>query len=229
MRHGMIAVAAGALALWGSQIQASPIDPQGPDYLDIGTDGLYLSAPNGPCFTLGANTDCLDNIIVGATSGVTDSYASGPEQDSFAGAMTGELFTNGVDQGAFEMDGLVQLQDDRTAADDWLVPYDSQITEMDLMAGTWVDPALDGLVELRIDPIEVGTGETTFSPAGGGTFSITSFFDVFTDLSLDGGNTWIQAPSASEFDLAAPEPGSAALMLLAVAGLAALRKRMRHA
>ena len=44
-------------------------------------------------------------------------------------------------------------------------------------------------------------------------FQITSFFDVFTELSIDGGATWI--PATGPVHIVNPEPGSLALLLCA--------------
>lgn len=68
----------------------------------------------------------------------------------------------------------------------------------------------------------------TLASTGGHTivdtppFQITSFFDVFTELSLDGGATWI--PATGPVHIQNPEPGSLALVVCA----APLICRRRH-
>ena len=81
-------------------------------------------------------------------------------------------------------------------------------------------------VLLRESPTLASEGSVTITDLGGGTWTIDSFFDVFTDLSPDGGASWLP-------DLAAgttghrltllPEP--ATLSLLALGGVALLRRR----
>ena len=55
------------------------------------------------------------------------------------------------------------------------------------------------------------------------TFQIDSFFDVFTELSLDGGATWI--PATGAVHIVNPEPGSLALLASAAAPLICRRRR----
>jgi hypothetical protein len=42
-------------------------------------------------------------------------------------------------------------------------------------------------------PTVASEGETTITDLGGGLYHIDSFFDVFTELSVDGGNSWMAA------------------------------------
>jgi len=57
-------------------------------------------------------------------------------------------------------------------------------------------------------------------------FHIDSFFDVFTELSIDGGASWIPSTASTHVDLAPlPEPGSLTLLGVAALGLMARRRR----
>ena len=89
-------------------------------------------------------------------------------------------------------------------------------------------PALNlsgGGVMIRESPTLVSAGQTTITDVGGGNFTINSFFDIFTELSLDGGATWTPAASSTHVSLEAiPEPGTAALALAALALLTCARK-----
>jgi hypothetical protein len=62
--------------------------------------------------------------------------------------------------------------------------YQTQMTRLDISGGS-----LPGNIRLQIDPNLPSTGQTTIRPVNGG-YMISSFFDVFADISLDGGNTW---------------------------------------
>jgi len=75
-------------------------------------------------------------------------------------------------------------------------------------------------VRLRESPSRRSTGKTTLRKAPDGTFMIGSFFDIFTDLSLDGGQTWHRAIEPSHVELGArPRPQYAETEALPPAGV----------
>jgi hypothetical protein len=80
---------------------------------------------------------------------------------------------------------------------------------------------------LRISPTLPSTGQTTVTDLGGGQFQVSSFFDVFTEISLDGGNTWTPNDGGStRLNLEPlPEPGTVALATLGGLGVCLLRRR----
>ncbi len=86
--------------------------------------------------------------------------------------------------------------------------------------------AFYGPFMIRESPTLASTGQTTITDIGGGQFRIDSFFDVFTELSVDGGQSWIPSDSSSHVNLVpTPEPSVGALAGLAVGLLALKRSR----
>ncbi len=63
--------------------------------------------------------------------------------------------------------------------------YDTEMLQLDVQGGT-----LPPGVMIRESPTLQSTGQTTISHNGTG-YHIDSFFDIFTQLSTDGGQTWV--------------------------------------
>jgi hypothetical protein len=82
------------------------------------------------------------------------------------------------------------------------------------------------VVRIRESPTLPSLGRTRITDIGGGLYHVDSFFDVFTELSLDGGTNWFPSVGPTHVDLV-PEPSSAllvALALISAAGLGRYRK-----
>ena len=65
--------------------------------------------------------------------------------------------------------------------------FQTEMLALDLQG---VVPGL-GAFMIRESPTRASTGQTTITAMPGGMFQIDSFFDVFTELSTDGGATWM--------------------------------------
>jgi hypothetical protein len=63
--------------------------------------------------------------------------------------------------------------------------FDAEIVSMDLSGN-----AGEFTIMLRENPARASQGGTIITDLGGGLYQIDSFFDVFTELSVDGGEYW---------------------------------------
>jgi MYXO-CTERM domain-containing protein len=100
--------------------------------------------------------------------------------------------------------------------------YDTEMLALNIAGGS-----LPAGVMLRESPTLASLGQTTITNLGGGLFNIDSFFDIFTELSLDGGQTWNPGSSSTggpeRVHLVPAPPG--ALALLGVGLLTTRRRR----
>jgi hypothetical protein len=62
--------------------------------------------------------------------------------------------------------------------------FDTEMTQLDISGGN-----LPGIM-IRESPSKQSLGRTSIRPDNNGGFHVSSFFDVFTEVSTDGGNTW---------------------------------------
>jgi hypothetical protein len=98
--------------------------------------------------------------------------------------------------------------------------FDTEMLQLELTGG-----GLPAGVRIRESPTISSTGQTNIADLGGGLYQIDSFFDVFTELSIDGGQTWV--PSSGPLHLVGglPEPSSAVLAAMGLAAFGWLRGR----
>jgi hypothetical protein len=78
---------------------------------------------------------------------------------------------------------------------------------------------------IRESPTLASQGHYSVEALASGQFRIDSFFDVFTELSLDGGQTWTPSQSASHLQLV-PEPSATALLGLVCPLILCRRRRL---
>ena len=80
--------------------------------------------------------------------------------------------------------------------------YDTEMLALNIQGGD-----LPPGVMLRESPTLPSRGSTQITPQADGTYRIGSFFDIFVEVSLDGGQTWspAQAPARVELVCDAPE------------------------
>ncbi len=99
--------------------------------------------------------------------------------------------------------------------------FNTQLTALDLPGSVAGHSAV-----LTADTSNPSVGSTTISNASGGDFRINSFFDIFTDLSIDGGALIPQANGPTVLTLEpAPDTSSTLPLLLIPAALLTLAHR----
>ena len=96
--------------------------------------------------------------------------------------------------------------------------YPTEMLQLNLSATT-----SSGTYMLRESPTKQSLGRHTVTQDASG-YRISSFFDVFLELSTDGGASWVPADRSMHVELT-PEP--ATLSLLALGGLGMLIRRKR--
>lgn len=96
--------------------------------------------------------------------------------------------------------------------------FETELVQMTLMGNTPLGP-----VTIQESPTLQSLGGTTITQIGPGQFQISSFFDIFTELSLDGGPFIPQERGPSRVTLV---PAPAALLLLGVGAVGVLGRRL---
>lgn len=103
------------------------------------------------------------------------------ETESFNSQVTGLVSINGMQSVPFTLTGSVTV-DASEKVRNVTGTFNTQMTSMDLTGNVFGNS-----VEIMLDPANPTVGQTSIVADGPGQYTITSFFDVFTELSLNGG------------------------------------------
>jgi hypothetical protein len=153
-------------------------------------------------------------------AGHTSATPGGDEIEDFPSTLTGTGTVNGSPPIPINLAGPVQTIVFGKIGN-VTGTFETEMLSMDLTGST---PMGDEIM-IRESPTLLSLGVTKITDIGGGLYRIESFFDVFTELSVDGGSTWIPSSGSTHVDLV-PEPGAWGLAFLAATVLPVLGRRM---
>ena len=138
-------------------------------------------------YSVGPNT--VTNVVLSNFTPCTPPPVSGMATINFTGVLTGDYSTGGPPvhfqapvTGSMKVTFINLTVATRT--------FDTEMLQLDISGGN-----LPAGVQLRESPTLASTGQTKITTVTGG-FHIDSFFDVFTELTTNGGLIWTPDPTA---------------------------------
>jgi hypothetical protein len=195
---------------------------------DLPPAGVYLTPDQVHATYTGANLaivlDAVQHRPFADKARRTDvpNPAGGTDQiEDFPSDLHGMVSVNGSPMMPFDMQGPVQTLVHGKSATNPTGTFQTEMLQMNL-SGT----SPFGQIMVRESPTLQSLGETRIMPTGGGNFHVDSFFDVFTELSTDGGQTWIPSQGPSHVNLV-PEPSSVVLCGLGLIGIGIMAVRRK--
>jgi hypothetical protein len=170
-------------------------------------EGQYVSAAEWYAY-FGMGIYIKDVIHSGFTQSFAPPPPGGSDTHTFGSAVTG-LFSidGGLTYQSFSASGLTTVRIDSGVDSGNIRNFNTEMLQLDISGGTL--PA--GLM-LRESPTLASTGLTSVADFGDGTYGIDSFFDVYPELSLDGGINWFPDLTPPAHMTLSPEPSSFALL-----------------
>jgi hypothetical protein len=207
-----LAVAALLLAVsWESPARAQLITTN--PGLPPGPNGGYKTAAQVHATYPGVQISQVDHT---GFNSIQLAQSGNNQIESFNSSLFG-VATIGAVSVPFQLIGPVQIE-----------VFNKYVNNVEQTTGTWSTQMLSmdmtgnvagHSVEIMLDPaLGSSTGSTTVAPLGGGQFRIDSFFDVFTEISLDHGAFQGQTDGPTHVTLqTVPEPSI--WIMLAAAGL----------
>jgi hypothetical protein len=190
------------------------------------TNAVVYPTPGGP-----VTIDSFFDVFPDAVRAPGPPEGSPPQTDSFFDIFTElSLEPLGAPQNFRESPSRPTIQ---TARLNGLPPgtpvtFNTEMLALDIPAGSGNNTLPPGVM-IRESPTLASTGKTAITDQGGGVFRIDSFFDVFTELSVDNGASWIpsNSPMHLEGTNSIPEPSTLMLVGLCLIGGTAIRRTRR--
>lgn len=207
----VLVVVAALPAAHASNIQSTPSLPP---------EGAYTAG--NICVPLGPGA-CIVGASLGNFTSTTSTFPPGGQAIDSSVTLTASVYTNnsgmpGTFLGNLMLGGPIGIQYAGRMDDTQLGTFTSTLTELDLTG------MFNGhTIEVMLSPA-TSSGPTTVAASGSG-FMVSSFFDVFAEISIDGG-PFVPGPMRT-FTLT-PEPGSVSLLAVGLVTVAGeLRRRVR--
>lgn len=165
----------------------------------------------------GVGTVVLSNSIHSQFSSCTPPPAV-TTTHSFDSMVSGDFSVDGVPFGPFQSSALTTVSLTFAGMVGPTRFFDTEMLQLDV-------PSSSGMM-VRESPTLKSTGKTSVTDLGSGSYLIDSFFDVFTEISLDGGLNWTASIGSTTMTLV-PEPTTVLLMAVGL-GVVGTRVRRRR-
>ncbi|MCX6292338.1 MAG: SBBP repeat-containing protein [Bacteroidetes bacterium] len=151
---------------------------------------IITSSPSWPpkkYYSIGlydAGSISLSNCVLKNFSGSAPPPASGSSIVTFTGDFTAMLSNSGSPV-PVSCTATARMKMTFVSSSGSSAFYETEMLQLDLSGGSFPSGVL-----LRESPTLFSTGLARITNAGGGIYRISSFFDVFMELSTDSGNSW---------------------------------------
>ncbi|MCI0332132.1 MAG: PEP-CTERM sorting domain-containing protein [Planctomycetes bacterium] len=231
VRVGLFACAIGLLTVGSALAHPGGVNAPSPDLPPIIPEGVYLSPQDvhakysGPALEVVLSMVEHQPFAALPPRSICDPTGTGgcDEHHEFNSMLHAMVSINGGPLQPIEMQGPVMTVAYGKGPGDTTGTFDTEMLSMSLSG-------MGGAVMIRESPTRASTGKTSITDIGGGMYHIDSFFDVFTELSLDGGQNWIPKSGlrGTRVNLGGvPEPASVVLLALGLLGFAGVTRRHR--
>ncbi|MCX6879766.1 MAG: HYR domain-containing protein [Verrucomicrobia bacterium] len=165
--------------------------------------GRYVSLPASQAAF--ANAMIFKNVVLRQFSAsITPPLPGWSTSHTFGSQVEMDVSTdNGLTSNPVAASATIGMQITARLGDDGVTVYhDTEMATLSISGG-----GLPANVQIRESPTRASYGRTTQSSRIGGGYAIDSFFDIFTEVSTDGGLSWLSTLSGPmSIQLSAPPP-----------------------